>query len=154
VAQNIINMISIAPDRILLMDTFFHILIFHGETIAQWRKQRYQEQPQHENFRLLLQAPRDDAVEVRWAIFLSLCLFFFLSLRLLLFNLDRYCTRGSPCRVTSTATTVCTSHALIAPTSPFEGGSQARFLLSKVNPSISHHNQFYQVSLCGVWIPF
>ena len=46
------------------MDTFFHILIFHGETIAQWRKQRYHEQPQHENFRQLLQAPRDDAVEV------------------------------------------------------------------------------------------
>ncbi len=55
---------SIAADRILLMDTFFHILIFHGETIALWRKQRYHEQPQHENFRQLLQAPRDDAVEV------------------------------------------------------------------------------------------
>jgi hypothetical protein len=28
---------SIQADRILLMDTFFQILIFHGETIAQWR---------------------------------------------------------------------------------------------------------------------
>ena len=51
------------------MDTFFHILIYHGETIALWRKQKYHEQPQHENFRQLLQAPRDDAVEVSTEIF-------------------------------------------------------------------------------------
>lgn len=42
---------------ILLLDTFFHILIFHGETIASWRKQKYHEQESHENFRQLLQAP-------------------------------------------------------------------------------------------------
>ncbi|KAI5284568.1 GTPase-activating protein S23, partial [Ascosphaera acerosa] len=29
---------SIQPDHILLLDTFFHILIFHGETMAAWRK--------------------------------------------------------------------------------------------------------------------
>lgn len=29
---------SIQPTHILLLDTFFHILIFHGETVAQWRK--------------------------------------------------------------------------------------------------------------------
>jgi protein transport protein SEC23 len=46
---------SIAPDIILLLDTFFHILIFHGETISQWRKLKYHEDPQHENFRMLLQ---------------------------------------------------------------------------------------------------
>ena len=31
------NNLVLQPDRILLMDTFFQILIFHGETIAQWR---------------------------------------------------------------------------------------------------------------------
>jgi hypothetical protein len=46
---------SIAPDRILLLDTFFHIIIFHGETIAAWRKQGYHEMPEHEAFRNLLQ---------------------------------------------------------------------------------------------------
>jgi hypothetical protein len=29
-------------DRILLLDSFFHVLIWHGETIAQWRKAGYQ----------------------------------------------------------------------------------------------------------------
>ena len=86
---------SIAPDRILLMDTFFHILIFHGETIAQWRKQRYQEQPQHENFRLLLQAPRDDAVEVMARVVTGAVVI-----------LCRSCSLGSLCLATSTATMV------------------------------------------------
>ncbi|WAR20247.1 SC23A-like protein [Mya arenaria] len=55
---------SIQPDRILLMDTFFQILIYHGETIDQWRQQKYQELPEYENFKQLLQAPIDDAQEI------------------------------------------------------------------------------------------
>uniref|UniRef100_A0A7N8WQJ0 Protein transport protein SEC23 n=1 Tax=Mastacembelus armatus TaxID=205130 RepID=A0A7N8WQJ0_9TELE len=55
---------SILPDRILLMDTFFQILIYHGETVAQWRKAGYQDMPEYENFRHLLQAPVDDAQEL------------------------------------------------------------------------------------------
>lgn len=46
---------SIQPDRILLMDTFFQILIFHGETIAQWRALKYQDMPEYDNFKQLLQ---------------------------------------------------------------------------------------------------
>ncbi|KAM7302052.1 putative protein transport protein sec23 [Ixodes scapularis] len=92
---------SIQPDRILLMDTFFHIVIFHGETIAQWRKAGYQNNPEHENFRQLLQAPEDDAQEI-------------LQTR---FPMPRYI--------------VCD-----------QGGSQARFLLSKVNPSVTHNNAY------------
>lgn len=46
---------SIQPDRILLMDTFFQILIFHGETIAQWRALKYQDMPEYANFKQLLQ---------------------------------------------------------------------------------------------------
>ncbi|GIY89428.1 protein transport protein Sec23A [Caerostris extrusa] len=92
---------SIQPDRILLMDTFFHIVIFHGETIAQWRKAGYQNSPEHENFRQLLQAPVDDAQEI-------------LQTR---FPMPRYIDCD-------------------------QGGSQARFLLSKVNPSITHNNMY------------
>ena len=32
---------SLQPDRILLMDTFFHIVIYHGETIAAWKKLKW-----------------------------------------------------------------------------------------------------------------
>jgi protein transport protein SEC23 len=55
---------SILPDRILLMDTFYHILIYHGETIAQWVKAGYQDLPEYENFKQLLQAPVGDATEI------------------------------------------------------------------------------------------
>jgi len=55
---------SIQPDRILLMDSFFHLLICHGETIAQWHKSGYQGLPEYENFKQLLQAPVDDAQEI------------------------------------------------------------------------------------------
>lgn len=92
---------SILPDRILLMDTFFQILIYHGETVAQWRKAGYQEMPEYENFKHLLQAPVDDAQEL-------------LHTR---FPMPRY---------------IDTEH----------GGSQARFLLSKVNPSQTHNNMY------------
>ncbi|MEQ2269041.1 Protein transport protein Sec23B [Xenotaenia resolanae] len=92
---------SILPDRILLMDTFFQLVIYHGETIAQWRKAGYQEMPEYENFKQLLQAPLDDAQEI-------------LQTR---FPMPRY---------------IDTEH----------GGSQARFLLSKVNPSQTHNNLY------------
>jgi len=91
---------SIQPDRILLMDTFFQILIFHGETIAQWRAAGYHDQPEYANFKQLLEAPVADAQEVL----------------LSRFPVPRYIDTE-------------------------QGGSQARFLLCKVNPSQTHNNQ-------------
>lgn len=57
----LLDSVSIKPDVILLLDTFFHILIFHGEQVAQWRKQGYQEQEGYENFKELLETPVADA---------------------------------------------------------------------------------------------
>lgn len=93
---------SIQPDVVLLLDTFFHILIFHGETIASWRKEGYQEQEDYANFRELLARPKEDAkalIQDR-------------------FPLPRF--------------VVCDA-----------GGSQARFLLSKLNPSTTHTTGAY-----------
>ncbi len=90
---------SIAPDKILMLDTFFYIIIFHGDTVAQWRKQGYHKQPEHENFRKLLQAPRDDAEEL-------------------------LAERHPHPRFVD-----CDQH-----------GSQARFLLSRLNPSSTHNS--------------
>ena len=89
---------SIQPERILLMDTFFHIVIFHGETIAQWKKAGYHQQPGYEAFAQLLEAPINDANDLMMS----------------RFPLPRYI--------------VCD-----------QGSSQARFLLSKVNPSLTHN---------------
>ena len=55
---------SVRPDVILLLDTFFHVLVFHGETIAAWRDQGYAEREEHAAFRGLLAAPKDDAAAI------------------------------------------------------------------------------------------
>jgi protein transport protein SEC23 len=88
---------SIQSETVLLLDTFFHILIFHGETMAEWRKAGYHEQEGYDSFRTLLEAPKEDAKDL-------------IQER---FPLPRFI--------------VCDA-----------GGSQARFLLSKLNPSTTH----------------
>ncbi|KAJ3736795.1 protein transporter SEC23 [Lentinula guzmanii] len=93
----LLDSVSIKPDVVLLLDTFFHILIWHGEVVAQWRKQGYQDQEGYENFKELLEAPVQDAQDL-------------LAERT---PIPRYI--------------VCD-----------QGGSQARFLLSKLNPSTTH----------------
>ncbi|CAA0840401.1 Sec23/Sec24 protein transport family protein [Striga hermonthica] len=52
---------SIAADRILLLDSYFSVVIFHGMTIAQWRNMGYQNQAEHKAFAELLQSPQEDA---------------------------------------------------------------------------------------------
>jgi len=94
---------SILPDRILLMDDYFHVLIYHGQTIDAWRKMNYQNDPQYASFKQLLEAPVADAAAI-------------LADR---FPVPRY---------------IVTEHE----------GSQARFLLSKVNPSVTHNNPYSQ----------
>jgi hypothetical protein len=67
----LLDSVSIKPDVILLLDTFFHILIFHGEVVAQWRKAGYQDQDGHENFKELLEMPVADA---QVCIFIGCCI--------------------------------------------------------------------------------
>lgn len=97
----LLDSVSLQPDSILLLDTFFHILIWHGETIAQWRKAGYQDQPEYANFKALLESPRAEAA----------------TLLIDRFPLPRFIDTEA-------------------------GASQARFLLSKLNPTNTHmsHN--------------
>ncbi|KAJ8774373.1 hypothetical protein K2173_011622 [Erythroxylum novogranatense] len=95
----LLDVASIAADRILLLDSYFSVVVFHGMTIAQWRNMGYQNQPEHQAFAQLLQAPQDDAAMI---------------IR------DRF---PVPRLV------VCDQH-----------GSQARFLLAKLNPSATYNN--------------
>ena len=55
---------SVKPDVMLLMDTFFTLVVFHGATIAAWRDAGYQNQPEHANFKQLLEQPLDDAQNI------------------------------------------------------------------------------------------
>jgi protein transport protein SEC23 len=93
---------SIQSAHVLLLDTFFQILIFHGETMAEWKKAGYQDQEGYENFKAVLESPKEDAREL-------------VQDR---FPLPRFI--------------ICDA-----------GGSQARFLLSKLNPSTTHTNGGY-----------
>jgi len=55
---------SIQPDRILLLDAFFWVTIWTGETIAAWRNQGYHEMPGYENVKQLLIDPKEDLQEL------------------------------------------------------------------------------------------
>jgi len=44
----LLDVVSIAADKILLLDSYFTVVIFHGSTIAQWRKAGYHELPEHQ----------------------------------------------------------------------------------------------------------
>jgi protein transport protein SEC23 len=90
----LLDSLSLTPDRVLLLDTYFHILIYHGETVAAWRRAGYQDREEYTNFKQMLQTPRADAAEL-------------LADR---FPLPRFIDTEA-------------------------GGSQARFLLSRLNPS-------------------
>lgn len=44
----LLDVASVAADRILLLDAYFSIVIFHGMTIAHWKNMGYQNQPEHQ----------------------------------------------------------------------------------------------------------
>ncbi|KYQ89559.1 putative transport protein [Tieghemostelium lacteum] len=60
----VLSATSISFDTILLLDTFFCVLIFHGEKIAKWRKAGYDKEPNYANFKDLLLAPKMDASHI------------------------------------------------------------------------------------------
>jgi len=59
-----LDLASVKNDNILLLDTFFQVVVHHGTTVASWRDQKYHLKPGHENFAKLLQAPVDDAQRI------------------------------------------------------------------------------------------
>ena len=95
----LLDSVSVKPNTILLLDTFFYILIYHGEQIAQWRKAGYQDDPDYVDFKNLLEEPKLEAAELL---------------------VDRF---PLPRFIDTEA-----------------GGSQARFLLSKLNPSDNYQD--------------
>ena len=95
----LLDVCSIAADKILVLDAYFSVVVFHGMTIAQWRKANYQDQPEHVAFKDLLAAPKAEAEQI-------------------------IATRFPVPRLVD-----CDQH-----------GSQARFLLAKLNPSATYNS--------------
>ena len=57
----LLDIVSLKNNVILLLDTFFNVLIWHGDMISKWVKLGYQTQEGYDHFNTLLQLPRDDA---------------------------------------------------------------------------------------------
>ena len=60
----LLDSVSIKRNVILLLDTFFHILIFHGELVAQRWSRGYQDKEGYENFKKLLEVPVAEATRI------------------------------------------------------------------------------------------
>eukprot|EP01006_Ploeotia_vitrea_P011244 TRINITY_DN29942_c1_g1_i1.p2 TRINITY_DN29942_c1_g1~~TRINITY_DN29942_c1_g1_i1.p2 ORF type:complete len:776 (+),score=419.17 TRINITY_DN29942_c1_g1_i1:24-2330(+) len=52
---------AVHPERILVLDTFFNMVVFHGDTINQWKQDGVHELPDYAYFAELLKAPEEDA---------------------------------------------------------------------------------------------
>lgn len=52
----LLDVASISADRILLLDAYFSVVIFHGMTIAQWRNFGYQNQPDFQVYLVIASA--------------------------------------------------------------------------------------------------
>ncbi|OHT16644.1 Protein transport protein SEC23 [Tritrichomonas foetus] len=57
----ILDTSSLRNDCVLLLDTYFRVLIWHGSTIAAWRNQGYQEQEEYQNLKAALEQPKSEA---------------------------------------------------------------------------------------------
>nr|XP_027206383.1 protein transport protein sec23-1-like [Dermatophagoides pteronyssinus] len=90
---------SLKNDCVLLMDSYFHVVLWHGQSIVRWKAHGYHEKPEYANLKTLLEAPVEDA--------------------LMLLKSKLPCPKFINCGA---------------------GGSQERFLLAKVNPSIKTHS--------------
>ena len=122
----LLDSVSIAPDVVLLLDTFFHVLIWHGETVAAWRKAGYHEQEGYEHIKAQMEKPVGDAAVSH-----------FYKPKIERPPSDGFLPHPQ-------------SQELIADRFPIPryivcdaGGSQARFLLSKLNPSTTHMSGGY-----------
>jgi protein transport protein SEC23 len=52
---------TLSPDVILLLDTYFQIVVWTGSTMAEWRKKGFHNDPNYASFKALLSAPLADA---------------------------------------------------------------------------------------------
>ncbi|DBA68065.1 TPA: hypothetical protein ACH3X2_014085 [Trebouxia sp. C0005] len=95
-----LDVASVTPDRVLLLDSYFTVVVWHGSTVAQWRKADYHLQEEYAHLKPLMEEPLQEA--------------------------DSIIKKRFPI-----------PHFVNCD----QNGSQARFLLAKLNPSSTHNNQ-------------
>ena len=60
----LLDSMSLNPDVILLLDSYFHIVIYHGENVAAWIKEGYPEQPEYAHLKAFIEAPKVESIEL------------------------------------------------------------------------------------------
>lgn len=60
----LLDSMSLKDNVILLMDTFFHVVVWRGATIQQWFEAKYHEKEEYAHLRELLQNPAQDAKDI------------------------------------------------------------------------------------------
>ena len=55
---------NMKSDRVLLLDTYFLICIWHGEDVCKWREAGYHYQPEYENIKNMLENPMEYAQNI------------------------------------------------------------------------------------------
>jgi len=48
---------AIKPDIVILVDTYFHVLIWHGQTIHEWVKLEYHLMDDYQHLKNMLEKP-------------------------------------------------------------------------------------------------
>ena len=55
---------SLKNNCVLLLDTFFHVVVWHGIDVMKWREEGYQDQEGYENIKQMLDEPQDYAQNI------------------------------------------------------------------------------------------
>ena len=55
---------SLKNNCVLLLDTFFHVVVWHGIDVMKWREEGYQDQEGYENIKQMLEEPQDYAQNI------------------------------------------------------------------------------------------
>jgi protein transport protein SEC23 len=55
---------SMKNDVVLLLDTFFYVVVWHGIDVVKWREENYQDNPEYENIKMMLEEPQDYAQNI------------------------------------------------------------------------------------------
>ncbi len=55
---------NMKSDRVLLLDSYFIICIWHGEDVCKWREAGYQYEPEYENIKNMLESPMEYAQNI------------------------------------------------------------------------------------------
>lgn len=55
---------NMKSDNVLLLDSFFNIIIWHGEEVCKWRDKELHLQEEYENIKIMLESPQDYAQQL------------------------------------------------------------------------------------------